>query len=138
MNKKFKLIFILLFLVLFIPFSFAQQQEILTVKLKMISEGLFEILEGRGARGGVYIGYDGVLLIDSKMDKKSVDETIEGIKKITDKPIKYLINTHSDGIISTEINLYRNQSLLLHMRIVGKSFFIQGETGLRQIGTNQN
>lgn len=97
MNKKFKLIFVLLCLVLFIPFSFAQQQEILPVKLKMISEGLFEILEGRGARGGVYIGYDGVLLIDSKMDKKSVDETIEGIKKITDKPIKYLINTHSDA-----------------------------------------
>jgi glyoxylase-like metal-dependent hydrolase (beta-lactamase superfamily II) len=31
------------------------------------------------------------------MDKKSVDSVIDGIKRITDKPIKYLVNTHSDG-----------------------------------------
>ncbi len=96
MKKNFKFIFILFFLVLFISFSFAQQQEILPVKLKMISERLYEILDGRGARGGIYIGDNGVLVIDAKMDKKSVDETIDEIKKITDKPIKYLINTHSD------------------------------------------
>jgi glyoxylase-like metal-dependent hydrolase (beta-lactamase superfamily II) len=96
MKKNFKFIFILFFLVLFISFSFAQQQEILPVKLKMISERLYEILDGRGARGGIYIGDNGVLVIDAKMEKKSVDETIDEIKKITDKPIKYLINTHSD------------------------------------------
>jgi glyoxylase-like metal-dependent hydrolase (beta-lactamase superfamily II) len=62
----------------------------------MISERLYEILDGRGARGGIYIGDNGVLVIDAKMEKKSVDETIDEIKKITDKPIKYLINTHSD------------------------------------------
>ena len=97
MNKNLKLIFILFFLLLFISFSSAQHQEILPVKLKKISERLYEILEGRGAGGGAYIGDNGVLLIDSKMDKKSVDETIEGIKKITDMPIRYLINTHSDA-----------------------------------------
>jgi len=97
MKKNFKLIFILFFLVIFTSFSFAQQQEILPVKLKMISERLYEILGGRGARGGVYIGDNGVLIIDAKMDKKSVGETIEEIKKITDKPKKYLINTHSGG-----------------------------------------
>ena len=97
MNRNFKLISILSFILLFISSSFAQQQEILPVKLKMISEGLYEVLDGRGASGGVYIGENEVLLIDSKMDKKSVDETIEGIKKIADKTIKYLINTHSDA-----------------------------------------
>ncbi|MQY78949.1 MAG: MBL fold metallo-hydrolase, partial [Bacteroidetes bacterium] len=52
---------------------------------------------GQGARGGAYIGDNEVLLIDAKMDKKSVDQTIEEINKLTDKPIKYLVNTHSDG-----------------------------------------
>ena len=33
------------------------------------------------------------------MDKKSVDETIAEISKLTDKPIKYLVNTHSDGLL---------------------------------------
>ncbi len=97
MKKNVKLIFILFFLTLFISLSFAQQRKTLPVKLKMISERLYEILEGRGARGGVYIGDNGVLVIDAKMDKSSVDETIEEIRKITDKPIKYLVNTHSDG-----------------------------------------
>jgi glyoxylase-like metal-dependent hydrolase (beta-lactamase superfamily II) len=31
------------------------------------------------------------------MNEESVKQTIEEIKKITDEPIKYLINTHSDG-----------------------------------------
>ena len=88
-------IFFLLYLSASLAFS--QQQEHTPVKLKMISERLYEILEGRGARGGAYIGDNGVLLIDAKMDKISVDETIIEIKKITDKPIFYLVNTHSDG-----------------------------------------
>jgi glyoxylase-like metal-dependent hydrolase (beta-lactamase superfamily II) len=37
------------------------------------------------------------VIIDAKMDQKSVDEVIEEIRKMTDKPIKYLVNTHSDG-----------------------------------------
>jgi len=97
MKKNFKPIFILFFLVLFIPLSFAQQRKILPVKLKMISGRLYEILGGRGARGGVYIGDNGVLVIDAKMNKESVDQVIEKIKQLSDKPIKYLINTHSDG-----------------------------------------
>lgn len=36
-------------------------------------------------------------MVDAKMDKASVDQTIEEVKKFTDKPIKYLVNTHSDA-----------------------------------------
>jgi glyoxylase-like metal-dependent hydrolase (beta-lactamase superfamily II) len=31
------------------------------------------------------------------MDKQSVEQVIKGVRRITDKPIKYLISTHSDG-----------------------------------------
>jgi cyclase len=77
--------------------SKAQQKEALPVKLNQIGTGLYEILEGRGANDALIIGDNAVLVVDSKMDKKSVDETLDAIKKITDKPIKYLVNTHSDG-----------------------------------------
>ena len=83
-------------LFLFITSALAQQQT-RPVKLEKISERLYQVLDGRGATGGLYIGDNGVLVIDSKMDKTSVDQTIEEIKKVTDKPIKFLINTHSDG-----------------------------------------
>lgn len=97
MKKCNKSIFFLFFLLFYLPFSIAQQREVPPVELSPISERLYEILGGRGAQGGAYIGDNEVLLIDAKMDKKSVDQTIEEIKKITGKPIKYLVNTHSDG-----------------------------------------
>ena len=67
------------------------------MEFKKISAGLYEIVGGRGSRTGAYVGDNGVLLIDSKMDRDSVERVVEGIRGITDKPITYLVNTHSDG-----------------------------------------
>ena len=80
-----------------IPALSAQEREVEPVSFNKLSEHLYEVTGGRGSRGGMYIGDDGVLVIDAKMDEASVDEVIEGVKKLTDKPIKVLINTHSDG-----------------------------------------
>lgn len=88
----------LLAVLLVVPsISYDQKSDVDAVWLRIISARLYKIVGGRGANGGVYIGDDGVLVIDAKMDKKSVDQTIEQIKQITDLPIKYLVNTHSDS-----------------------------------------
>ena len=59
---------------LLIVFSAAAQQQIEPVRLARIAGDLYEILGGRGSRGGVYIGDDGVLVIDAKMtDSKDED-----------------------------------------------------------------
>jgi len=97
MNKNIKLIVISAFLLAFVSNSFGQGRGAQPVQFKKISDRLFEITGGRGANGGVYIGDNGVLIIDAKMDKQSVDQVIQGIRQITDKPIKYLVSTHSDG-----------------------------------------
>ncbi len=97
MKKNIKLIFVPALLLLLISSSFSQRREAQPVRFKKISDRLFEISGGRGAGGGAYIGDNGVLVIDAKMDKKSVDNVTDGIKRITDKTIKYLVNTHSDG-----------------------------------------
>jgi hypothetical protein len=49
--------------------SFAQQQEIKPIRLSQISDGLYELLDGRGSNGGVFIGDNAVLVIDAKMIK---------------------------------------------------------------------
>ncbi len=77
--------------------AFTQNQETHPVRLEKISGSLYELLDGRGSNGGAYIGDHGILVIDAKMDKESVDQTISELEKITDKPILYLVNTHSDG-----------------------------------------
>ncbi|MCP4259592.1 MAG: MBL fold metallo-hydrolase [Planctomycetes bacterium] len=97
MNKTIKLIVISAFLILFVTNSFGQGIRAQPVQFKKISDRLFEIAGGRGANGGAYIGDNGVLIIDAKSDKQSVDQVIKGVRQITDKPIKYLVSTHSDG-----------------------------------------
>lgn len=92
--KRTKLSILFLFI---LSVLYAQQQERKPVTLKKISESLYEIIDGRGANGGLYIGGNGLLLVDTKMDEVSVKETVEEIRKITSKPIIYIVNTHSDG-----------------------------------------
>ncbi|MDH7599387.1 MAG: MBL fold metallo-hydrolase [Sedimentisphaerales bacterium] len=72
----------------------AQQQQVQLIKL---SERVFEVKGGRGATGGVVVGHEAVLLIDTKMDQTSVEQTLAAVRGITDRPIRYLVNTHSDG-----------------------------------------
>jgi cyclase len=75
----------------------AQEREGTPVTLEKISESVYQIMGGRGSNGGVIIGENAVLVVDSKMDEESVNQSIEAINEITDRPIKYLVNTHSDG-----------------------------------------
>ena len=43
---------------------------------------------------GFIIGDDGVLVIDAMMVASQVSPYLEEIRKVTDKPIRYLVNTH--------------------------------------------
>jgi len=96
MKENIELVLVLA-LLLFASHSLGQPGGAQGVEFKKISDNLFEIIGGQGSRGGAYIGDNGVLVIDAKSNTESVDQVIEGIRKITDKPIKYLVNTHSDG-----------------------------------------
>lgn len=60
---------------------FAQQQESKPVKLNKISENIYEILDGKGAREGLFIGDNGIMVIDAKQDEISVRQSIDEIKK---------------------------------------------------------
>ncbi len=98
MKIKHNFVSILLCSILLVSLSsLSQQRQAPPLKFEKISDRLYQILGGRGANGGFYIGDNGVLVIDTKQTQESVALTIEEIQKITDKPIKYIINTHSDG-----------------------------------------
>jgi glyoxylase-like metal-dependent hydrolase (beta-lactamase superfamily II) len=75
----------------------AQEREIPPVTLDKQSDHVYQILGGSGSNGGVIVGENAALVIDAKMNEESVKQTIAAIKGVTDKPIKYLVNTHSDG-----------------------------------------
>ena len=75
----------------------ALQSTAQTVKLEQLAPDLYLVTGGRGANGGLYIGDNGVLVIDAKMNEESVNAFFDEIKKNTDLPVTYLVNTHSDG-----------------------------------------
>jgi cyclase len=115
--------------VLFADNTFGQRQEAQPVEFKKISDRLYEITGGRGANGGVYIGDTGVLVVDAKMDKESVENVIEGIKKLTDKPIKFLVNTHSDGDHINGNQYFPETVTIVAHENCRKDFFLPGRNG---------
>lgn len=47
-----------------------------------------------GANAGIIIGKDGIVVVDTLISAKEAQRFINDIRKISDKPIKYVVNTH--------------------------------------------
>jgi glyoxylase-like metal-dependent hydrolase (beta-lactamase superfamily II) len=54
------------------------------------------VLYGRGGNVGFFVGPDAVTVVDSQFAELAPG-IIEQIKKVTDRPIKFLVNTHHHG-----------------------------------------
>jgi cyclase len=61
-------------------------------RLQKLGEPIYA-LYGRGGNIGFYIGPDAVLVVDSQY-RDLAPGIVQKIKSVTDKPIKYLVNTH--------------------------------------------
>lgn len=123
-----KLIFFLVWL-LCPYFLIAQQNAPTPVSLKKVGDKLYEVTGGSGANGGAFLGENGVLLIDSKMNRESVDQTISEIRKLTDKPIRFLVNTHSDGDHVNGNRYFPESVVFVAHENCRKEFFHPGRNG---------
>lgn len=73
-----------------------------SAELVKIAENVYSYIDvknpspenGYGANAGIIIGRDGIVVVDTLISSKTAIRFIEDIRKITDKPIKYVINTH--------------------------------------------
>ena len=63
--------------------------------LKPLSGNVYA-LYGRGGNVGFYVGADAVVVVDSQF-KDLAAGIVDKIKSVTDKPIKYLVNTYHHG-----------------------------------------
>jgi len=97
MKTHFKITGLLLIVILSSGLLTAQERETVPVSLEKITDHVYQVNGGQGSNGGAILGENAVLIIDSKMNEESVVQTINAVKDLTDKPIKYLFNTHSDG-----------------------------------------
>ena len=70
-------------------------QEEVEIKVQQLTEHVY-MLEGRGGNIGLSIGDDGVFMIDDQYAPLT-PAILEAIGKLTDRPIKFVLNTHWHG-----------------------------------------
>ena len=74
---------------------YAQGENNVTIKTTELTETLY-MLEGLGGNILLSIGQDGAFMIDDQFAPLTV-KIKDAISKLTDKPIKFVINTHWHG-----------------------------------------
>jgi glyoxylase-like metal-dependent hydrolase (beta-lactamase superfamily II) len=88
------LVLCMLFLLDNVPSSQAQKFKDVEIIVNQLDNNGTYMLVGKGGNIGVSVGEDGVLLIDSQF-KQLTEKILSAINnRITDKPVKFLINTH--------------------------------------------
>jgi glyoxylase-like metal-dependent hydrolase (beta-lactamase superfamily II) len=96
MTRQAPIAFLLMALTLAAPAAFAQRDfSKVEIKTTRVAEGVY-MLEGAGGNIGVHAGSDGVLVIDDQFAPLT-DKIRAAITAISDKPIRFLLNTHWHG-----------------------------------------
>ncbi len=80
-------------------------------KLEPLSGNVYA-LYGRGGNVGFYVGAESVFVVDSQFENIAPG-IVEQIKKVNDKPIKYLLNTHHHQDHTGGNPVFRPFSLIL-------------------------
>jgi len=74
--------------------AFAQQEDFSKVQIKVTKvAGSVYMLEGAGGNIGVSVGEDGIVIVDDQFAPLA-DRIQAALKGITDKPVRFVINTH--------------------------------------------
>ena len=81
-------------------------------KFERIRDDLYVIL-GEGGNTTVLLTDEGVILVDDKFER-NYDDIVAQVKSLTNKPIKYVINTHAHGDHSGG-----NQKFLSSAQLIG-------------------
>ncbi len=92
--RNFKFLLILLFLSSS-NILFAQNRKEVIIKTEKLSDHVY-MLTGQGGNIGISVGDDGVFMIDDQFAPLS-SKILTAIRKLSDKPIKFLVNTHWHG-----------------------------------------
>ncbi|MEA2971010.1 MAG: hypothetical protein QOE78_4271, partial [Alphaproteobacteria bacterium] len=67
------------------------------VTFKQVAPDLYFLFEFTSSNAVVLTTDDGVLVIDTRQHPRDGQDLVDRIRKITDKPIKWVINSHFHG-----------------------------------------
>jgi len=85
----------LLCIVLFWTIGIQSQNNEVKIKINKLTDNLYMLI-GQGGNIAVFVGSDGVFMIDDQFARLT-PKILAAIKTVTNKPVKYLVNTHWHG-----------------------------------------
>ena len=88
---KFSKITLVLSFFLITSVGFAQEKEV-EIKVNKVTDNVYMLI-GQGGNIAISVGKDGVFMIDDQFAHLT-PKILKAIESVTDKPIKFLINTH--------------------------------------------
>jgi cyclase len=103
----------------------AQTPAALPFVLKQIGPGVDAAIDGpdgkSGSNAGFVIGDDGVLVVDSFFDPESAKALLNEIRKLTPKPVRYVVNTHYhiDHVAGDSVFREAGAILIAHRNVRG-------------------
>ena len=95
-----------------------------------LSRGAY-VLYGKGGNIGFLVGSDAVLVVDSEF-KELVPGILQQIQSVSDKPIKYLVNTHHHGDHTGGNEGFRPFAVILAHENVRKRMLASPQTILKE------
>ncbi|QOD60909.1 MBL fold metallo-hydrolase [Polaribacter haliotis] len=78
-----------------VTFSINSQNKEVKITTEKLTDNIY-ILKGQGGNIGLFVGEDAVFMIDDQFAPLT-PKILNAIKKITTKPVKYLVNSHWHG-----------------------------------------
>lgn len=78
-------------------FNYREKKEAPAFEIVKLETGLYLAKGEWGANVGFFVGDDGVFIIDAKATEKGTKKVVDAITKITRKPIRTIVFTHSDS-----------------------------------------
>jgi cyclase len=88
---------ILIGILLAVPPTAAQERASPEVVVKQIAPDLYFLFDFDGSNCVFLVTDEGVLLIDTRTHPREGRDLLERIRKVTDKPVKWVINSHFHG-----------------------------------------
>jgi glyoxylase-like metal-dependent hydrolase (beta-lactamase superfamily II) len=85
-------------------FNYREKKDPPPFQVVTLADGLYLAKGEWGANVGVFIGEDGVFVIDAKATEKGTKKVVDAVAKLTGEPITKIVFTHSD---SDCVNGYR-------------------------------
>src|SRR5262245_15005321 len=80
------------------PPAFAQAPRMApAIAFTQVAPDIYFLFDFTSSNAGVLVTDEGVLVIDTRQHPRDGQDLLERIRKVTDKPIRWVINTHFHG-----------------------------------------